>query len=499
MSAALPWLVLAAAALAGPSPQGDELVVKSQRAKQAMAAGRFEEAEALYQELVRALPGNAGMVFNLGLARYSAGRHQQAAGDFATAVKLDPKLGPAWLLLGMSRLKLEDPAGAVGPLERAVTLEPANPIARLELGDALLKLGRPMEAVRHFERLTELTPRDARAWYGLGAAYLALSRAAFERLEATAPESAFWYALLARSRAEQQQFRSAFYFYRQALALRPEFRGLRAALAEIYRQTGREDWAAVELEREKALGAPDCSAEIFDCEFAAGDFRAVLNLASRRDDPEALYWRSRAASALALNAFARLEELGPSAFRHRLAAEAFALQERHAEAVREWREALRLAPDDASLRLELARSLMANQEHEAALEVLDELARLNPGWAEVHRLRGEAWLSLQEPAKAAASLEEALRRDPGSLAARAALGRAYLQIDRPKDAIPHLEAAAETDEDGNLHYLLAQAWLRTGEREKAGTALERRRQIREAAEQRARQREERYRIMPPAP
>lgn len=497
MSPALPWLVLAAAALAGPSLQGDELAVKSQRAKQAMAAGRFEEAEALYRELVRALPGNAGMVFNLGLARYSAGRHQEAAGDFATAVKLDPKLGPAWLLLGMSRLKLEDPAGAAGPLERAVALEPANPIARLELGDALLKLGRPMEAARHFERLTELTPRDARAWYGLGAAYLALSRAAFERLEATAPESAFWYALLARSRAEQQQFRSAFHFYRQALALRPDLRGLHKALAEIYRQTGREDWAAVELERERALGAPDCSAEIFECKFAAGDFRAVLNLASRREDPEALYWRSRAASALALNAFGRLEELGPSAFRHRLAAEGFALQERHAEAIREWREALKLAPGDASLRLELARSLMANQENQAALEVLDELARVKPGWAEVHRLRGEAWLSLQEPAKAVAPLEEALRLEPGSPVVRAALGRAYLQTGRPQEAIPHLEAAAGTDRDGNLHYLLAQAWLRTGERQKAEVALERRREIREAAERRAQEREQRHQITPP--
>jgi len=492
------WLCLWLASFAAP-PQADELVLKSQRAKQAMGAGRYEEAANLYQELVRALPGDAGMIFNLGLARYSAGRHREAAADFAAAVGLDPKLARGWLLLGMSRLKLEDPAGAAGPLERAVALEPADPIARLELGDALLKLDRYAEAARHLERLTELTPADPRAWYGLGSAYLGLAREAFERLEATAPNSAYWYALIARSRAEQQQYRSAFYFYRQALALRPGFRGLHAALADIYRKTGREDWAAVELERERALGPLDCSSALFECRFARDDFRGVLNLAARREDPEALYWRSRAASALALNAFARLDGLGPSPYRHRVAAEALRLEERHAEAVREWRAALKLAPGDATLQLELARSLMANQEHKAALEVLDELVQSRPGWAEVHRLRGMALLGLQEPDKAVSPLEKAVRLDPGSTAARAALGRAYLQADRPAEAILHLEAAAESDDDGTLHYLLAQAWLRTGERQKAEAALERRRRLQQLAAQRAREREEQYRITPPTP
>jgi len=499
MSPARLWLGLWLASFASAAPQSDEPALMSQRAKQAMAAGRYEEAAKLYQELVRALPDDAGMIFNLGLARYSAGRHREAAADFAAAVKLDPKLARAWLLLGMSRSKLQNPAGAVGPLERAVALEPANPIARLELGDALLKLGRYVEAARHLERLTELTPADPRAWYGLGSAYLALAQEAFERLEATAPNSAYWYALMARSRAEQQQYRSAFYLYRQALALRPDFRGLHAALAEIYRKTGREDWAAVELERERALGPPDCSRALLECRFARDDFRGVLNLAARREDPEALYWRSRAASALALNAFARLDELGPSPYRHRVAAEALRLEERHAEAVREWRAALKLAPGDATLQLELARSLMANQEHRAALEVLNELGRSQPRWAEVHRLRGMALLSLQEPADAVAPLEEAVRLDPASTATRAALGRAYLQADRPAEAIPHLEAAAQFDEDGSLHYLLAQAWLRTGERQKAEAALERRRQLQQAAAQRAREREEKYKITPPNP
>ena len=479
--------------------QGDELAAKSRRAKEAMAAGRFDEAGALYEHLVRALPGNAGLVFNLGLARFSAGRCQEAAAAFQDAVRLDPGQAMAWLLLGMSRLKLNDPGGALEPLRHAVRLQPDHATARLELGDALLSLGRYDECVVHLRRLTELTPRDPRAWYGLGACYLQLSRSAFARLEESAPHSAHWYALLARSRAEQQQFRSAYYYYRQALAAQPAFRGVHAAIAEIYRRQGREDWAAREEERERDLPAPDCTRKSPECCFLREQYEDALRLAVQRRDPEGLYWTSRVSAELALLAFHQLNGLGPSPFRHRLAAEAFRLQERHADAVREWRAAVALAPDDVTLKLDLARSLMHNQEHEAARAVLEELVRLMPGSAEAHLLLGLSLLNLQEAAQAVPVLESALRLDAQSVATRAALGRACLQTGRPAEAVPHLEAAVSSDEDGNLHYLLAQAHLRSGNREKAEAFLRRYQELRQTAQERARLREEQFQITAPLP
>lgn len=486
-----------AALIAAPQPA--DLATQSRRAKEAMVAGRFDEAAAIYEELTRALPDNAGMALNLGLARFSAGRYREAVAAFEASVKLDAQLARAWLLLGMSYLKLEQPARAVAPLERAVQLAPSDATARLELADALLSLGRYREAASHFRRLSELTPRDPRAWYGLGTAYLELARAAFRRLEATAPESAYWYALFARARAEQQQFGSAYYLYRQAQAARPDFRGIHAAIANIYRRTGHADWAVIEEERERTLPPPDCQRYRLECLFYESRHEEILEAASRRQDPEGIYWTSRAASELALAAFHRVEALGPSVFRHRLAAETYRLEDRHAEAVREWRAALKFAPHDPVLKLELARSLMLNQEHEAAAQLLEELAKTRPRAAEVHLLLGLCLLNLQEPAKALPALETAHRLDPASLEARAALGRAYLQSDRPAAAVPHLEAAARADDDGNLHYLLAQAYLRTGQREKAEAALRRQGEIRQSAQARAQEREQKHRIAAPAP
>ena len=53
-------------ALAAVPPDADDLAAMSQRAKTLMAAGRFEEAIPVYKELLAAVPGNAGLLLNLG-------------------------------------------------------------------------------------------------------------------------------------------------------------------------------------------------------------------------------------------------------------------------------------------------------------------------------------------------------------------------------------------------------------------------------------------------
>jgi tetratricopeptide (TPR) repeat protein len=104
------------------------------------------------------------------------------------------------------------------------------------LADALNSTGRPEEAIPHFAALTRLQADNPDAWYGLGTAYTLSSRRSFGEIERTAPESGYWYALLARSRAEQNEFRSALYLYKQALGKLPDLLEAHAALAPIYRQ-----------------------------------------------------------------------------------------------------------------------------------------------------------------------------------------------------------------------------------------------------------------------
>jgi predicted Zn-dependent protease len=277
-------------------------------------------------------------------------------------------------------------------------------------------------------------------------------------------------------------------------------RGVHAAVAGIYRQEGRPDWAAVEEAREKALPPPDCARVPLECAFAAGRYREIADAPDGTAAPESLYWRARAHGELAREAFVRLAELPPSAVSHRLAAEIRRLEGRHAESAAEWRKALEFEPAGDNLRIELARSLMAAENSREALPVLEEVLGRRPKHAEASLLAGRCLLSLQEPDRAVPHLEAAVAAMPRDLDARAALGQAYLQSGDPKRALPELEAAAAADEDGNLNYLLAQAYARLGNQEAARRALAAREERRKAGRVREEERERTYRLTaPPAP
>ena len=67
----------------------DAAAVKSQQAKQLMGAGRFADAIAIYEELVKALPASQGLRMNLGMAQHLAGRDKDAVQTLGT--ETDPR------------------------------------------------------------------------------------------------------------------------------------------------------------------------------------------------------------------------------------------------------------------------------------------------------------------------------------------------------------------------------------------------------------------------
>lgn len=430
----------------GLTAQTGDLAAKSGRAKQAMTAGRFQEAIQLYTELDGAAPGNAGLKMNLGLALHSAGRFRQAIPQFQAVLKLQPDLAPALFLLGVAYLRLGDPAKALEPLEKAVNADPGNALAVLELADTYLSLGRPEQAAARFRRLTEMDPQHPKGWQGLGLSYLALARREFESIAAETPA---WYALQGRSLLEQQQYRTAFGLYQKALEGDPKLAGAHVALAEIYRKTGHPEWAAIEERREAVLNAKP-----------TGEYARVLD-----------YERQ------ALDSFGRLEQLPETPELHELRAEAYAIQKRHKEAAGEWRAALRLKPNDRRMEKALAQSLWLNRDYEAARPLLERLHRAEPASAEVNHQLGDTLLQLGDFARAIPYLEAAVKLKPALLHGRASLARAYLRTGQPKRALGHLKAALPIDDDGSLHFQLSRAYERAGQEDLAKQAMEEFRRI----------------------
>lgn len=488
---------LLAVVFTAASPQTEDLAAEAQQGKAAMAAGRFDEAAALYGAIVQALPNEAGMRMNLGMALSMAGRPREALSHLQAALRLNPDLLPASLFLGAAYTELGQPAKAVEPLQKFVAAQPDHREARQMLADALLTLERWEPAARHYRALTQQAPDDPKAWYGLERSYEGLSRRAFETLQETAPESPYLSLLVAEAMVARERDKSAFPLLREAIAKKTRPAEAHEALAQIYERAGHPDWAGVEREKVKALPPPDGRTASLECDFRAGRHQNVLDAARPLRTAESRYWTSRAADVLAREAFNRLTAMPPSPEATLVRVEVLRAQRRYAQSREELQKAVSAWPGDRRVRRELASLLFIAHEYAEARPLLEELLKQEPDSAELNLMLGEAWLESKEPAKAIPRLEKAEEADPKLLRARAVLGRAYVDAGQAAQAIPHLEAALPTDEDGSLHFQLARAYRETGQAEQATRTLEAFQELRRANEARQQAEEKEFSITPP--
>jgi superkiller protein 3 len=393
-----------------------DLTQLSQQGKQAMAERRYGDAAAIFRQMADAMPENAGLRLNVGLAEFSRGEYAEAAAALDKSTRLDPKLQAAWFLLGLTYQRMQDPAHAVYPLKKAAALDPADKSARFELADAYLSTQQPKLAAAEFEAASRLDPRNAKVLLGLGVAYLEL----------------YGDALHAAHLEDQKRWAEAFVLYRKALAASPWLPGAHAAVARIYRETGHANWAAAEAVPEKH---PFFGEQVDGVE-------------------------------------KRLRQLGESAELHEFLARLREAQQSRAEAAQEWRLAARLAQQERRLQGPLARALWRNREYDEAKPILEGLVRSDPRSPEWNYELGDLLYRTEQFEAALPYLEAA-----ATLPARAIAGRIYLQLGHTEKAIPYLEQALRTDDDGTLHYQLGIAYRRLGRADDARAMFELQRAI----------------------
>lgn len=462
-----------------------------------MASGKYEEAIPIYRALVKAVPGNAGLMTNLGVACHMAGHETEAVTEFTKALKLDPHNVPAQLYLGYAYLSLEEPAKAVPYLEVSLRAEPSDAGVRGNLAEALFATKQFRKAATEFEMLSQLKPNSPEVWYRLGVCYQELSQESFNELEKTAPGSGYWLALVADTRVTTMQLSSAFYLYRQAIAKNPKLRGVHAALAAVYEKTGHADWAKTEQRREEQLGNPNCAVEKYECAFRAGRYQELANLDG--DASEVYYWKTRAYRKLAIAALAHLGQLPPSAQLHELLARIRTNERQFPGAVEEWEKAYDLSGKNVDVGTQLVMAQFQVQNFTEARKLLEGMLQQKPKSADLNYLFGFTLLSLKQAKEAAHYLQISLQLNPNSLAAHSSLAQAYLAMGDSRQAIPHLRAALPIDKDGSIHYQLARAYQSNGQIQLARTMLERYQKIQneQQAEQQTLQKE--VRITAPGP
>jgi predicted Zn-dependent protease len=289
-------------------------------------------------------------------------------------------------------------------------------------------------------------------------------------------------ALLADTRLQRKQYRSAFFFYHQAQSQLPDLPGLHAGLAKVYEETGHADWARTERRLESA-GA-NCPAQTAECSFLKGDLLgAAKDSRTPSASPAALFWATRAYNQLAIDAFDRLGQMPNSVEIHALRAEILHGHGQDAEAAKEWRDALAIAPGDPRLEAELANSLVLAHEYDQAMPLLQKLLARQGDAPDLNYMMGESLWRTQHPEKALPYLKVALKAEPQLLPAHAALGIAYAMLNQNAEAIPQLEKAVSLDDDGSLHYSLARACQAAGRTEEAKKAMQEYQQIKQRNQQ----------------
>jgi tetratricopeptide (TPR) repeat protein len=372
----------------------------------------------------------------------------------------------------MARLQLSQSREAIAPLRKAIQIDSTNRnalgmLAQAELDEKLFE-----DAAAHYRKLAEMDAGDSRAWYGLGKAYESLATRTFDRLNQSAPQSPYVAVLLADTRLQRHQYRSAFFFYREAEAKSPNLPGIHAGLAQVYRQTNHADWAAHEENHEKSLPAPDCKVQPSACAFLAQHFVEAIKEAGPSASPDTLFWAVKAYNEMAIEAFDRLSALPESIEVHALKAQILHDHKQDLKAADEWRAALNLAPDDANVKRQLAAALYDAQDYRSAIPLLTEQLAQIPNSAELNYLMGASLFRTEQPEKALPYLERAVHGRTDNPAAEATLGLTLVALNKSAEAIPYLKKALALDDDGRVHYTLARAYQAAGESQLAANTMQ---------------------------
>ncbi len=132
------------------------------------AAGRTDEAAALYTKLLDTDPDNVEALYRLGMVRAGAGAINEARDLLQRAVEIDPDFADGFSDLGVLCRRLGDGDGARAAYGRALALNPAHVDALFNFGNLLNADGETDEAAALYRRAIAARPAHQGALNNLG-------------------------------------------------------------------------------------------------------------------------------------------------------------------------------------------------------------------------------------------------------------------------------------------------------------------------------------------
>lgn len=144
------------------------------KAQEHREAGRLQDSESCFKQVIEAEPGFAEAYFQLGNLFQDNRQEDEAYGFYKQAVTLANGNPAYWLRFGDSLQNMHQYSAAVIAFERVVYILPDDCVAHIKLGIALNAAGKVPEALTSYVKAIQIDPKSWQAHHGKGEQHLAL-------------------------------------------------------------------------------------------------------------------------------------------------------------------------------------------------------------------------------------------------------------------------------------------------------------------------------------
>jgi len=290
--------------------------------------GKLDEATYHYQQALVADPNDADARNNFGHMLAVRGQLDQAEAEYRAAIAALPHHGAAHLNLGLVLQAKGNNAAAAEHYNRAIELRPDYLIGHLNLGRILIEQGKFADAAARYQAALKIDANSAAAEAGLGLALIM-----------------------------QEQINEGINHLQRASELQPGDLELQIQLGNAFLETGRVEEArrcyrrVLELKPDLVAQALTAGKQLAEQgQWLPATARLLLATRLAPDNAEAhdqLGWVLARQGQLepALTNFLTSVRLKPTPDAHYHLALAYVMKGRSADAIQQYREALRLRPD----------------------------------------------------------------------------------------------------------------------------------------------------------
>jgi len=373
-------------------------------------AGRLDQAQPIYQQILETDPNHPIALNQLGAIALQSGNFSYAVELITLATNHKPDYAEAYNNLASALLELGQTEKALSNYHKAIDIKHDYINAHNNLADALISQGQPEQAVKYYKKALAINNDYFKGHNNLGNALMTLGQpnlavASYHKAISIRPDYFEAHSNLGNAMAELDMPDKAIACYRLALGIRPNSAETAINLGTVLVKTGKNEEAAVCFQKVLTLQS-DHSEALFS-------MGIVLNNEDRLE--ESLDYYSKALANKPLYP-AALNNMGNVLIK----------LQRLDEAVTVLSKALEIKPYYVEAHCNLGNALKEQNYTDEAIASYRQAISINPNFADAHCNLGVLFKELGDLNKAMTCFSKALEIKPGYAEANYNLSLALL-------------------------------------------------------------------------